>query len=325
MARPKRKGLDYFPMDIDIFEEEKLFDVQNQYGPIGEVVYIRLLCLIYKNGYYYPFEDLDRLSALLVKSIGNRWVNDKKEVREIIGFLVECGLFSEEMMQKKVLTSHGIQRRFWSATERRHSLRVEEYSLIDDIIENEKVVQSSKDTVRNEVVVCDNSENADNGTQSKAEESRVKESKAEQSESRVEEKRAEKNCTDNTAQLTTTTHGTVELRIPCLDKGKIYPVTTPVLQKLQTIYPNVDVRQSLTHLSRYLINNAPKRRRYDEMQSYCEMWIQGDEEQGKCRRIADVQPSYDLEAYENADPFEGMDFDENGNITNFSEVCQRRR
>ncbi|MGN0536388.1 MAG: hypothetical protein ACI4M3_00230, partial [Acutalibacteraceae bacterium] len=166
-------------------------------------------------------------------------------------------------------------------------------------------------------------ENADDGTQSKVEESRVKESKAEYSESRAEEKRAEKICADNTAQITTT-HNTAELRIPCLDNGKIYPITTPVLQELQKVYPNVDVRQSLTHLSRYLINNASKRRRYDEMLSYCERWIQGDEEQGKCRRIAYAQPSYDLEAYENADPFEGMEFDENGNITNFSEVCQRR-
>lgn len=312
MARPKRKGLDYFPMDTDIFEEEKLFDVQNQYGPVGEIVYIRLLCLIYKNGYYYQFEDLDRLSALLVKSIGNHWVRDKKEVREIIEFLVECGLFSKEMMKKKVLTSYGIQKRFWSATERRHSARVEEYSLIDDIIENEKMVQNSKGSVcKNEVFVCNHSENADNSTQSKVKESKAKESKAKQSESRVE-----KNCADNTAQSTTTCH-TAELRIPCTDKGKIYPITTPVLQELQAIYPNVDVRQSLTHLSRYLMNNVSRRRRYDEMPSYCEMWIQGDEEKGKCRRVVNVQAAYDLEAYERLDPFEGMEFDENGNITNF--------
>ena len=75
MARPIKPGLEYFSLDVDIFEDGKIFDLQNEYGPLGEVIYLRLLCLIYKNGYYYRFDSLDKLAGLLIKSIGNRWAS----------------------------------------------------------------------------------------------------------------------------------------------------------------------------------------------------------------------------------------------------------
>lgn len=75
MARPIKPGLEYFSLDVDIFEDDKIFDLQNEYGPLGEVIYLRLLCLIYKNGYYYRFDSLDKLAGLLIKSIGNRWAS----------------------------------------------------------------------------------------------------------------------------------------------------------------------------------------------------------------------------------------------------------
>lgn len=130
MARPKKKGLDYFPLDNDIFEDEKLFDLQNEYGPLGEVIYIRLLCLINKNGYYYKFKNIDTLSAMLIKSIGNRWARDKKTVREIILYLAEINLFSSELMQCNVITSRGVQRRYLKAVERRQS-DIGEFNLLE--------------------------------------------------------------------------------------------------------------------------------------------------------------------------------------------------
>ncbi len=92
MARPRKKGMEYFPLDADIFEDDKLFDVQNEYGPLGEVIYIRLLCLVYKNGYYYRFDSMDKLAAMMIKSIGNRWVRDKKTVTEVILYLAKINL-----------------------------------------------------------------------------------------------------------------------------------------------------------------------------------------------------------------------------------------
>lgn len=137
MARPKKKGLDYFPLDVDIFGNEKLFDVQNDYGPLGEVIYIRLLCLVYKNGYYYQFESLDKLAAMMIRSIGNRWARDKKTVKEVILYLAEINLFSAELMQRNVITSRSIQERYLLAVERRQS-KIEEYSLLEECKELKK-------------------------------------------------------------------------------------------------------------------------------------------------------------------------------------------
>lgn len=130
MAKPRKKGLDYFSFDVDIFEDDKLFDVQIEYGPLGESIYLRLLCLVYKNGYYYKFESLDKLAAMMIKSIGNRWARDKKTVKEVILYLAKCNLFSSELMQRNVITSRSIQERYKLATERRQS-NIEEYNLLE--------------------------------------------------------------------------------------------------------------------------------------------------------------------------------------------------
>lgn len=131
MARPRKKGLDYFPLDVDIFQDDKLFDVQNEYGPLGEIIYLRLLCLIYKHGYYYRFDSLDKLASMLIKSIGNRWARDKQTVKDVILYLAECNLFSSELMQNNVITSRGIQERYLKAMERNLS-KIEEYSLLEN-------------------------------------------------------------------------------------------------------------------------------------------------------------------------------------------------
>lgn len=131
MARPKKKGLDYFPLDVDIFEDEKLFDVQEKYGPLGEVIYLRLLCLIYKNGYYYKFDSLDKLAAIVIRSIGNRWTRNKQAVKEVILYLAECNLLSSELMRRNVITARSIQQRYLKALERNQP-EINEYSLIGE-------------------------------------------------------------------------------------------------------------------------------------------------------------------------------------------------
>ena len=146
MARPRKKGLDYFPLDVDIFDDEKLFDVQNEYGPLGEAVYLRLVCLVYKNGYYLKFDSIEKLAAMVIRSIGSRWVENKREIVEIIEYLVECGLFSNRLYEKNILTSKGIQTRFKLATERRRS-GIREYSLIE---ENKFNVENTSDIIMTE-------------------------------------------------------------------------------------------------------------------------------------------------------------------------------
>ncbi len=52
MARPTKDGLDYFPLDVDIFEDEKIEAIAGEFGIKGELAVIKLLCAVYKKGYF---------------------------------------------------------------------------------------------------------------------------------------------------------------------------------------------------------------------------------------------------------------------------------
>ncbi len=182
MARPKKIGLDYFPFDVDIFEDEKFFDLQNEYGPLGEVIYLRLLCMVYHAGYYYRFDSLEKLAAMLIRSIGNRWARDKRTVIDVILFLAKINLFSAELMQENVLTSRGIQERYLAATERRQT-EITEYSLLEKNAPHEGVLNAPQNTVsvtKTDVIATETAVNAcENATkQSKVNKKKVNESNA---------------------------------------------------------------------------------------------------------------------------------------------------
>ncbi len=176
MSRPKKKGLDYLPLDNDIFEDEKLFDVQNEYGPLGEVIYIRLLCLINKNGYYYRFKSLDTLAAMMIRSIGNRWARDKKTVKEVILYLAKINLFSEELMQRNVITSRGVQERYLKAVERRQST-IDEYNLLKKSDLQEGLLNAPKNQINVAETNVNVTETPINAGSNPTKESRQKESK----------------------------------------------------------------------------------------------------------------------------------------------------
>lgn len=164
MARPMKRGLEYFSLDVDIFEDDKIFDLQNEYGPLGEVIYMRLLCLVYRNGYYYHFESLDKLAGLLIKSIGNRWARDRKAVKDVILYCAKCNLFSSELMQNNVITSRSIQSRYLKAKER-NLPKIEEYNLLEKnpreglitAPENQvNVAETAVNVAETQVNVCNN-------------------------------------------------------------------------------------------------------------------------------------------------------------------------
>lgn len=41
MARPNKTGLDYFPLDIDFFDDEKIVAISGEFGIKGEIVAIK--------------------------------------------------------------------------------------------------------------------------------------------------------------------------------------------------------------------------------------------------------------------------------------------
>ena len=61
MARPIKKGLDYFPLDTDLLSNRKIRQIKRKYESDAFLLYIALLCDIYVNGYYITAYDLVEL------------------------------------------------------------------------------------------------------------------------------------------------------------------------------------------------------------------------------------------------------------------------
>lgn len=163
MARPTKKGLDYFPLDIDFFEDEKIEAISGEFGLKGEIIVLKLLCAIYKNGYFLQWNELQKMKLL------KRLPGVSSElITQVLERLVKWNFFNENLFNSEsILTSKGIQIRYLEATKRRKEKGFIEYVLIN----------CNENDTSNRVNVYNNpplSEINDNiSTQSKVKESKV--------------------------------------------------------------------------------------------------------------------------------------------------------
>ncbi len=115
MARPVKRGLDYFPLDVNIFENEKIAAISGEFQLKGEIVVIKLLCAIYRNGYYYEWSEMNQMHLLRsLPTITPGLLN------QVVERLVKWGFFNKALFDSSnILTSIGIQERYFAATARR--------------------------------------------------------------------------------------------------------------------------------------------------------------------------------------------------------------
>jgi hypothetical protein len=71
MGRPVKSGLDYFPVDVDFFEDRKIKYLFAIFGLKGEAIALRLLCRIYRNGGFLPWNDDEE--KLFIADLGKRF------------------------------------------------------------------------------------------------------------------------------------------------------------------------------------------------------------------------------------------------------------
>lgn len=125
MARPTKFGLDYFPLDVDC--DDKIELVEAKYGMVGFAIIVKLWQKIYKNGYYLEWNEEKLLLFKKAVNVDNNLIND------IINDSLRWQIFHQDMFNNyKILTSSGIQRRFFNAIGRRTKIDfIENYSLLD--------------------------------------------------------------------------------------------------------------------------------------------------------------------------------------------------
>ncbi|WP_059070349.1 DUF4373 domain-containing protein [Mediterraneibacter massiliensis] len=114
MARPRKSGLSYFPLDTDFFGDNKIKILKARYGADGIMMYVYLLCEIYKQGYYIQVNR--DFEYILSSDLGI----SADKAKQVLTFLLSRSLFNDKLFQSDaVLTSAGIQKRFQIAVKER--------------------------------------------------------------------------------------------------------------------------------------------------------------------------------------------------------------
>ena len=112
MGRNRKLGLDYFPMDVDFFQDIRIRKLIKYQGGKAVTVYALLLCIIYKQGYYGRWDD--ELPFIISEQTGF----EEAYIQEVFKCCLIVGLFSKKLYDSdKVITSKGIQERWIKLTD----------------------------------------------------------------------------------------------------------------------------------------------------------------------------------------------------------------
>lgn len=127
MARPTKEGLDYFPLDTDIDQDEKIIVVVAKFGMRGFGVIIRFMMEVYKNGYFYRWTEKEHYIVSMKVAEPVEFLN------EVVEECLKWGFFDQEMFDEYgILTSKGFQKRFLLAANRRKGHLIKpEYNLVN--------------------------------------------------------------------------------------------------------------------------------------------------------------------------------------------------
>lgn len=259
MARPRKTGLDYYPMDVDFWDDLKIIDLMNEYGPLGAAVYDIVISQVYKNGYYLEVP-LEKLAVLIIRMIGNRWIKDKSLVLEIIQYCGEIGLFHQALLSKSVITSVGIQRRYAEVTARSKADKSRYWLLEEAPVRNKSAAQTPVSATKTDI-------SADSAPQKERKENQTKEQER-------------KVCV---------------LSIPCLNGD--FGVDEDYLHTLTNTYKDMDVQLSLRQLRSYMLSNPQRQRPLNSAKGCIEWWLNGDNAASKYRKDPHP-PTYNLDEYE---------------------------
>lgn len=107
MGRKIKRGLDYYPVDVDIASDIKMRKLLKRCGGQAYTVYAFLLCLIYKNGYYIELDE--DLPFILSEQTGY----SEEYIGQVIDCCLDIDLFNKTLYASdKVITSRAIQERY---------------------------------------------------------------------------------------------------------------------------------------------------------------------------------------------------------------------
>lgn len=149
MARISKPGLDYFPLDVNFFQDRKVRRISNRHHAAGIAALTSLLCLIYKEKGYYVAWNPDTLF-----DIAQEVCCEEEEMQAIIDDCLSVGLFDTYIYKEYgILTSQAIQEQYHKIitdSRRKYKLPLERFWLI-----KEEGNGTETDTAEKEIQIAD--------------------------------------------------------------------------------------------------------------------------------------------------------------------------
>lgn len=244
MARPAKKGLDYYPSDTNRRNDFKIMDLLNQYGPLGYTIYDFCLQYVYEHGYFLDVP-LQQVCLTLCRDIGAKWIKNKNLVGQVIDYCADIGLFDKDLLRQNVMTSVGIQRRYDSVTVR-NKVDKSEFWLLGKENCEAALINAPKNGVsatETKVIATETEVSATNMTQIKVNKIKEKEKKTD-----------------------------VFISLLLKDESD-YQVTFSQLNNLKNIYTLIDVENELVKMSKYFELHPDNRKSLDDIKSYIDRWL----------------------------------------------------
>ena len=147
MARISKPGLDYFPLDVNLFQDRKVRRISNRHHAAGIAALTSLLCLIYKEKGFYVAWNQDTLF-----DISQEVCCEEEEMQAIIDDCLSVGLFDTYIYKEYgILTSQAIQEQYHKIitdSRRKYKLPLEQFWLIK---EGEDGTENNSAEIRNNI------------------------------------------------------------------------------------------------------------------------------------------------------------------------------
>ena len=147
MARISKPGLDYFPLDVNFFQDRKVRRISNRHHAAGIAALTSLLCLIYKEKGFYVAWNQDTLFDISLEVCC-----EEEEMQAIIDDCLSVGLFDTYIYKEYgILTSQAIQEQYHKIitdSRRKYKLPLERFWLIK---EGEDGTENNSAEIRNNI------------------------------------------------------------------------------------------------------------------------------------------------------------------------------
>lgn len=267
-----KSGLDYFPLACSF--EDKIELIEAEFGLRGLAIIVKLYQKIYGEfGYYCEWNDE---VALLFSRKACGLPEGDNVVSEVIKAAIKREIFDNNMFLKySILTSAGIQKRYFEAAKRRNEIEVEKsYLLVNasKLPKNVNIIQGN---------VYRNEKNVYRNQQSKVKESKGNKSKGKEDICAVLDKPAP----------------TSNIRIPLNDKT-FYDVPLEKIDAWKDVFPAVNVEEQLKRMVVWCNANPTRKKTRRGIERFITNWLSREQDRGG-RYCGGVRSKNNLEEWAN--------------------------